>query len=429
MSIENENIPEEKLKALFQSLNGVLLRNFGYIENLKRGGDVDICVKNIREAREALVRELGTPVKVASRSYVSGYYWVWGYIDLFPDVEWRGAEFLPKQVLFNQAIRDNGIQVAHPAHEALICWFSSLLWGGFFKDRYKNVIISAAKEYPEEFLEALQQAVGQHWAQRLFLAARNGEPEVSKTWVKVLRFQVWWRAFWKSPWGTLRKWLLFLWYEFRLRLDPPVLWAAVLGLDGSGKTSLINGIEEIVKNGRVFTGIKIYHWSPAVLFPKKGAAPVTDPHGKSPRSFIFSLLKLACLVGDWWIGYFYRIVHLRAKGILVFFDRYYHDLLVDPKRYRYGGPMGLARWLARFIPKPDLFLFLDLPAEVAHARKPEIPLDEARTLRQRYLELARALPNAHVLDASLPPAEVADAAEKVILAYLRSRTRKRLGMD
>ncbi len=88
--------------------------------------------------------------------------------------------------------------------------------------------------------------------------------------------------------------------------------------------------------------------------------------------------------------------------------------------------MWLARLVGRFIPKPDLFFFLDLPAEVAHARKPEVPLEEARKLRERYLTLARSLPNAYVVDASRPLEEVVAEVEEILLAEMHERTKKRL---
>jgi thymidylate kinase len=112
--------------------------------------------------------------------------------------------------------------------------------------------------------------------------------------------------------------------------------------------------------------------------------------------------------------------------MLLIFDRHFVDLWVDPKRYRYGGPMWLARLVGCFIPKPDLFFFLDLPADVAHARKPEVSLEEARKLRERYLTLARSLPNAYVVDASRPLEEVVAEVEEILLAEMHERTKKRL---
>jgi thymidylate kinase len=140
---------------------------------------------------------------------------------------------------------------------------------------------------------------------------------------------------------------------------------------------------------------------------------------------VSSALKLAYYLAEAWLGYALRVWPAKVQSTLVLFDRYYHDLLVDPRRYRYGGPMWLARLVGWLIPKPDIFILLDLPAEVAHARKPEVELDEAHRLRRRYLELAREL-GAHVVDASRPLDEVVREVEEIVLAHMERRTRARL---
>jgi hypothetical protein len=70
------------------------------------------------------------------------------------------------------------------------------------------------------------------------------------------------------------------------------------------------------------------------------------------------------------------------------FDRYFQDLLVDPLRYRYGGPTWFARLLNRFVPPPDLiFLVLDAEEEVILSRKREVPREELRRQRASYRQL------------------------------------------
>ncbi|HCE17840.1 MAG TPA: hypothetical protein DEQ80_08270 [Anaerolinea thermolimosa] len=232
----------------------------------------------------------------------------------------------------------------------------------------------------------------------------------------------------KEKWRTRQ----YRWFEQTRRLKrvikPTGLFVQVIGLDGSGKTTLIQKLAEDLRG--LFRKTACFHFRPEVIWRSRISSneDIQNPHGKECRSVVPSVFKVFALTGDWIAGYWSKIYLSKVQSTFVLYDRSFVDLLVDPKRYRYGGPMGLARWLARFIPKPDLFLFLDLPAEVAHARKPEIPLEEARILRQRYLELARALPNAYVLDASLSPADVADAAEEVIISFLKERTARRLGL-
>jgi thymidylate kinase len=134
----------------------------------------------------------------------------------------------------------------------------------------------------------------------------------------------------------------------------------------------------------------------------------------------------------WWVdygllGYATDIYPSLARSTLVLFDRYYHDLIVDAKRYRYGGPMWAVQLVSRLIPRPDLVILLDAPPEVLYARKQEFPFAEARRQREAYLDLVKGLSNGYVIDASKPLDQVVAEAEQVILEYLARRTARRFG--
>jgi hypothetical protein len=197
-------------------------------------------------------------------------------------------------------------------------------------------------------------------------------------------------------------------------------------MDGSGKSSLLDALKERLGCGRPFLDVRVRHWRPGWMMRGNATGTVVDPHGKPPRSSLVSLAKLGVLVLDWVIGYWFDLAHSRAKGALLVFDRHFADLLVDPMRYRYGAPFWAARVVGRLVPKPDLFIVLDLPAELARARKPELPIAQARRLRDRYLELARSLPNAYVVDASRRREQVLAEVERVILNVAAKRTEMRL---
>ncbi len=67
----------------------------------------------------------------------------------------------------------------------------------------------------------------------------------------------------------------------------------------------------------------------------------------------------------------------------------------------------LHNWLlAKFYPAPDLVMFLDAPAAVLHARKPEWTPEYLNRQRTRILEQGALTPNFFVIDAEKPFAEV-----------------------
>ena len=59
---------------------------------------------------------------------------------------------------------------------------------------------------------------------------------------------------------------------------------------------------------------------------------------------------------------------------MIMFDRYYDDMLVDPLRYRYGAPKWTIQLNRGAIPRPDLFLFIDVPENELIRRKNEVTI-------------------------------------------------------
>jgi thymidylate kinase len=124
-----------------------------------------------------------------------------------------------------------------------------------------------------------------------------------------------------------------------------------------------------------------------LIVPRKNAAANTHPHAKPNRGALLSSCFLLAIVVDYWIGYLISLKQSRARSGLILFDRYFHDVLVDPRRYRYGGPPWFARWMARLIPSPDLVVILDADERVIGERKAELPAEEISRQRWKYKEL------------------------------------------
>lgn len=189
---------------------------------------------------------------------------------------------------------------------------------------------------------------------------------------------------------------------------------AVLGADGSGKSSVVGGVAETLAPR--FRGVTRLHFRP-FLAEHNARPPVADPHGEPSRGTLPSIVKLAYYLLDCTVGYAWVVAPRLARGELVLFDRYYHDLLVDPGRYRYGGPATLARLGARLVPLPGVLVLLDAPPEVLQARKHEVPLADTVRAREGYLQLFRGLPSGHVVSASRPLPEVVAEVSALVLRH------------
>ena len=157
-----------------------------------------------------------------------------------------------------------------------------------------------------------------------------------------------------------------------------------LGPDGSGKSTII----EKIKQTNLFSEYYYFHLKP--LTDKNldcNVDIVTDPHAKPIYSKSKSFVKLIYLTIQYNWGWLKNILRLNNKTTLIIFDRYFDDLIVDHKRYRYGGSIVFARFIRLFIPKPEIYFILTAGAEILFERKREVSLDELKRQLKEYKKL------------------------------------------
>lgn len=218
----------------------------------------------------------------------------------------------------------------------------------------------------------------------------------------------------------LRAWRLELRRILRRVIRPTGLVVAVLGPDGAGKSTVIEGLR--CELSQVFRRTHHFHLRPRLL--RRGgpaSAPVSDPHGLPPRGTVASLAKLGLFVLDAWLGHALWVSPLKRRSSLVIFDRYAQDMLADPLRYRLSTPRWLNAVLLRPIPPPDLWLILDAPAPVLLGRKAEVSEAACAAQLAGYRHLLEELPHAVGIDTAQPQQASIAAACEAVLARMRER--------
>ncbi|HBN08163.1 MAG TPA: thymidylate kinase-like protein [Cyanobacteria bacterium UBA8530] len=254
-------------------------------------------------------------------------------------------------------------------------------------------------------------------------AAESGDWAPVKDRLPNLRRALLLRRALRNPLSACRFWLEELPRLFRRLTQPTGLWISLLGPDGCGKSSVLARLEQDL--APLFRHTKRYHVRPFFLHGNSPVDAVDRPQEQATRSSFSSLLKLGLWWADFTFGYLFALFPALLRSTLLLFDRGYADLLVDPKRYRYGAPLALARFLGFLLPRPNLTLVLDVPAEILQSRKQEVPFAESARQRQAYLDLAKNTNNGFVIDASRPLDEVVREAENIVIRYLEKRTEKR----
>ncbi|MGC6582152.1 MAG: dTMP kinase [Akkermansiaceae bacterium] len=417
----------EFLKAV--SGHTALLRGGESSRGLAAGDDWDFFVSDTDEARSIASDYFGQPLLEKRNRYVEQRFYDWGGLDFLPGFEWNGWRYLDETQFWGKTFLDqDGVRKPCLAHDAFIAWFCGLLHGGNYKKRYDELIFLAVQKEREEFRECLVWAFGKDWATDLERMAMEKRPKDALEVAADLRGAVKWQNLCREGLFALGPVVAHWWTELKNHWEPPFPWITFLGPDGSGKSTVIDGLRTELAKCRI--KLKHVHWRPTVRkpIPDEPGPPMTDPHGRPRRNVLLSVGALGLLLIRWWIGYPLRLLHARAKSHVILSDRYYLDLLVDQQRYLYGGPDWLARFFLRFLPRPDFTAVLLTDADTILARKAEVEKPELERQLVAYRELAESLGDrAVVVDVAQSAEEVVAEVTGVVKERFRERTALREG--
>lgn len=196
---------------------------------------------------------------------------------------------------------------------------------------------------------------------------------------------------------------------------------AFQGTDGSGKSTIIDGLPSVIGNTFSDATIHYYHWRPGFVYPEKKLTADgkvmsnVQPHTKKPVGRLASFIKMGVYTLDYLLGYMGKVYWQAAKGHLVIFDRYYYDFYMDKIRYRLTISDRLIRLFQLFIPKPDITFLLVGDAQQIYERKKEIPVEEVQRQIDTLLKHQNRFANPVIIDVSQPISNVLyDVSQKIL---------------
>lgn len=204
---------------------------------------------------------------------------------------------------------------------------------------------------------------------------------------------------------------------------------AFQGTDGSGKSTVINGLYQALADCFPEEQMVYYHCRPFLFQPAKASHGLNmdvvcpDPHGSKPYGRFISLGKLAYCSADYIIGYLLKVRQELKQGKLVIFDRYYYDFYLDKLRYRLKLSDFWIRLFEPFIPKPDITFVLTGEAEPIWQRKQEIPLEEVREQIRRMEYHSTHFAHAQAIDVVRSIPEVVGSVTLAVLRALHRAVR------
>lgn len=195
------------------------------------------------------------------------------------------------------------------------------------------------------------------------------------------------------------------------------------GLDGSGKSTQIANLQEFLR-ARGLSTAQFAFWDDVVVLSRyregfvhkvygseKGIGAPDRPvnrRDKNVRKWYLSIVRHGLYLLD--------ALHLvkvmgkaRRSGVdVVIMDRYIYDELAN---LPLSNPLTrmFVRFVAAFVPTPNVAYILDADPEAARARKPEYPVDFLHLCRKAYLTLAAMLGTLTVI----PPLPIEQAKAEV----------------
>lgn len=185
------------------------------------------------------------------------------------------------------------------------------------------------------------------------------------------------------------------------------------GLDGCGKTTQIKRLIRWLEGN----GYKVYLTKQPTDFVRKSEIFRTYMDSQEHDAYDYRALSLLCASDR--VQHCNRVISQKLKeGYIVISDRYFYSCLANLIARGFEDDMWIYE-VAKFVPKPDLSFFLDLPVEDAIARvrkRPEekdryIDLELEKKLHDLYLNIA--LRNQGIVVSTTLPEET--CFEKILL--------------
>ena len=193
---------------------------------------------------------------------------------------------------------------------------------------------------------------------------------------------------------------------------------AVFGPDGTGKSSIYNAL----KNSTDSLVLSHFHWRPGFLPYKKVLKDhrvdrFDKPHNTKIRNTFLSILLLLYIYFDFVFSYIFILRPQLKKGINIFYERYFYDILIDQNRYGLNAPFWLRNFLRKAMFLPDYIILLEAPGDVIYSRKRELSAEKIDEQCYTYRKLLGGHRNTIIFDVLKMSAE--DCSKKIISIVLQ----------
>ena len=377
-----------------------VMRNSETLPESLGGSDLDLLV-NGREAADAVIAVAVASAKSNGGAMTTlyrtdavvacfagkGYDGWWGcHIDIFVGLKYYGLPYVDADKLIAGRVLEREAFYRLCDETDVVSFVKEMLYTGKTRKDYYPRAKASYSVHPQTVQSLFEDCLGRRgWLTLEGLFSDVCDDKVITSASRSIAKSIFRNGLRFAPVRTLVAKASNLCVRLRRILVRPGYCIAFLGTDGSGKSTLIESVKPALEQS-LHAKIHYEHLRPNLLPSlarlagkpeRKG--PTTDPHGGKVAGRLASLVRFFYYYVDYAVGYWVKIYPMLVKRpSMVFFDRYYYEYMIDPRRCAVRLPHGWAKFWSWFIPKPDLILCLGGEPEKIYARKPETSLEEVK---------------------------------------------------
>ncbi len=420
---------EEILHSILDSLDDYcILHDWQNLpEKIKSDLDIIICKKQLILLNENLVKLAKARIIQNLRHESTCNYFIIAYekynkhhfvaIDAATDYRRNGLVIFSANELLKGKRQHKGFWIASPESELNYILAKKILKNKI-DNKAKIRLVQLSCSLGNTAITESEKIIGNSSAKRVIpLISKQSWKEIDERLPK-LRYALIKHIILKNPFSPIAYFIPEMIRIIHRIVFPTGLFLSVLGPDGSGKTTLIEYLKIDLEGA--FRQTNLYHLRP-YFFGKSQNKTACQPHNRKCYPKTISLLKLIYYWLDYIFGYLIKIKVALIRSRLVIFDRYFDDILVDPKRLRLRNSEILSKFLYFFVPKPDITFLLDAPPVIIFKRKQEVILEEVTRQRELYKIIAQRSSSYIIVDGSKNAREVAKKCIDVIIDHLNKR--------